>query len=311
MNGFLNILKPPGMSSAAVVAAVKRLTGEKRVGHAGTLDPEAAGVLPVMVGQATRFFELLTDKEKVYVAECAFGAATDTQDAQGRVTETGDAYPTLDRVRAAADALTGDIPQRPGIYSAVKRDGKRLYALARAGEAVEAPLRTVHIERIDLHGETPSHGVLMTVTCGRGTYIRSLCEDLGRRCGCPAHMRFLLRAASGVFSLDNAMTLEEAAACASNGTLAKRLLPPDMPLGHLTAVRLPEDQWKPARNGVSLPADPALPEGEPLRVYLGDAFCGIACREGDLLRWRIVLNETTSQDQEERSCRTNLTTSLS
>ncbi len=293
MNGYLNILKPPGMTSAAVVATVKRLTGEKRVGHAGTLDPEAAGVLPVMVGQATRFFDLLTDKEKVYVAECAFGFATDTQDAQGRVTAAGGACPTLAQVRAAADALTGDILQRPGRYSAVKQDGKRLYARARAGEAAEAPLRQVHIERITLHGETPRHGVLMTVVCGRGTYIRSLCEDLGKRCGCPAHMRFLLRAASGVFSLENAMTLEEAAAFASNNELAERLLPPDMPLGHLAAVRLPEAQWKPARNGVSLPADPAIPEGVPLRVYLGDAFCGIAYREGDLLRWRIVLNETT------------------
>ena len=291
MNGYLNILKPPGMSSAAVVATVKRLTGERRVGHAGTLDPEAAGVLPVMVGQATRFFDLLTDKEKVYVAECAFGCETDTQDAQGRVTARGDTYPTLAQIRAAADALTGDILQRPGIYSAVKRDGKRLYALARAGEAVEATPRPVHIERITLHGETPRHGVMMTVACGRGTYIRSLCEDLGRLCGCPAHMRFLLRAVSGAFSLENAMTLEEAAACASNGTLPERLLPPDMPLGHLAAVRLPEEQWKPARNGVALPADDDRPEGEPLRVYAGDAFIGIACREADLLKWRIVINE--------------------
>ena len=121
MNGFINVLKPPGMSSAAVVSFVKRMANEKHVGHAGTLDPEAAGVLPVMIGRATRLFDYLVDKEKSYVAECAFGASTDTQDAQGTVTARGERYPDLAAVRAAADALTGDIWQRPGAFSAVKQ----------------------------------------------------------------------------------------------------------------------------------------------------------------------------------------------
>lgn len=297
MNGFLNILKPPGMSSAAVVGAVKRLTREKRVGHAGTLDPEAAGVLPVMIGQATRLFDFLADKEKTYVAECAFGCSTDTQDAQGAVLDESDACPSAEQVAEAARRLTGDILQRPGIYSAVKQGGRRLYELARAGVEAEAPLRTVHIGRITLHGQTERGGWMMTVDCGRGTYIRSLCEDMGRLCGCPAHMRFLLRTRSGAFTLDTAMTLEEAGARADAGDLADCLLRPDWPLGHLRRLDLPEDWWRKARSGVHLPLS-LLGEdagGDPVRVYADGHFTGIAVPDGaeELLRWRIVMTEET------------------
>ena len=291
MNGFLNILKPPGMTSAAVVAVVKRLTGEKRVGHAGTLDPEAAGVLPIMIGRAARLFDYLVDKEKAYVAECAFGYETDTQDATGTVTAQGTDYPAWEAVRAAADKLTGDIMQRPGMYSAIKQDGVPMYERARRGEIVEVPARQVHVESITLHEERPNHGVLMTVSCGRGTYIRSICEDLGRLTGCPAHMRFLLRAQSGIFTLDTAMTLEEAAAYKDAGVLADNLLPLDFPIQHIHRVDAPEWLAKQVINGVKLPvkrvkngADAA--EGQPVRVYLRGQFWGIAVREGDMLTWK-------------------------
>lgn len=167
MNGFLNILKPPGMTSAAVVGYVRRMTGEKRVGHAGTLDPEAAGVLPIMIGRAARLFDYLVDKEKTYVAECAFGAATDTQDATGKIIATGENYPDFSAVQEAAKHLVGDIEQRPSIFSAIKQDGKPLYERARDGENVEVPVRIVHVESIELHEETPDHGVRMTIRCGR------------------------------------------------------------------------------------------------------------------------------------------------
>ncbi len=291
MNGFLNILKPPGMTSAAVVANVKRLTGEKRVGHAGTLDPEAAGVLPIMVGRAARLFDYLVDKEKAYVAEVAFGQATDTQDATGTVVAMGDRYPNMEQVRAAADQLTGDIWQRPGMYSAIKQDGVAMYERARRGETVEVPLRQVHVERIELHGELPNHGVLMTVTCGRGTYIRSICEDMGHIVGCPAHMRFLLRSQSGVFTLDTAMTLEEAAAHKEAGTLAAHLLPLDWPIPHMKRVDVPAFLSKQVQNGVKLPACKVkaaadLSEGDVTRVYLNNEFWGMAAREGENLVWR-------------------------
>ena len=291
MNGFLNILKPPGMTSAAVVAVARRLTGEKRVGHAGTLDPEAAGVLPIMIGRAARLFDYLVDKEKTYVAEVAFGAATDTQDATGRVMATGTAYPTIAQVEAAARKLTGDIWQRPSAFSAIKRDGKPLYALARKGEEVDVPARQVHVERIILHVEQPDHGVLMTVHCGRGTYIRSICHDMGELVGCPAHMRFLLRSQSGAFDLSTAMTLEEAAAHAEAGTLAEQLLPLDAPIAHLPKVDAPEGLGRLIMGGAKLPAArlrgaEEMPEGQPVRIYWNGAFWGIAARGGQHLLWR-------------------------
>ena len=293
MNGFLNILKPPGMTSAAVVAVVKRLTGEKRVGHAGTLDPEAAGVLPIMIGRAARLFDYLVDKEKAYVAEAAFGYATDTQDATGVVVESGDNYPTYEAVQTAAKQLEGDIFQRPSMYSAIKQDGVAMYERARRGETVEVPLRQVHVESIDLHGETADHGVLMTIRCGRGTYIRSICNDLGEMLECPAHMRFLLRSQSGVFRLDTAMTLEEAAEWKEQGRLAENLLALDMPLKHLPRVDARPGLRKQVENGVKLPIKRVdgdeLQEGQVTRVYLNNEFWGMAAREGDMLVWRALI----------------------
>ena len=294
MNGFLNILKPPGMTSAAVVAVVRRMTGEKRVGHAGTLDPEAAGVLPIMVGKAARLFDYLVDKEKEYVAEAAFGAATDTQDATGRVIARGENYPDEAQLADAARQLTGDIWQRPSMYSAIKQDGKPLYARARAGETVEVPLRQVHVESIELHGMRPDHGLLMTVRCGKGTYIRSICSDMGDLVGCPAHMRFLLRSRSGAFTLETAMTLEEAAAYQQRGELQQHLLPLDMPLQHLPRVEVAPRLAKQVMNGVALPLRAAkgaehLAEGQATRVYINDQFWGMASREGDSLSWRALI----------------------
>lgn len=290
MNGFLNILKPPGMSSAAVVAAVRRLTGEKRVGHAGTLDPEAAGILPVMIGKAARLFDFLADKEKEYIAVAAFGWATDTQDVTGSVTETGNAFPEEAQVRKAARALTGDILQRPGIYCALKKDGIPMYERARRGEKIEVPERTVHVEEIRILGVEPEHGFRILVRCGRGTYIRSICEDLGRLTGCPAHMRFLLRTRTGPFSLTTAVTLEEAAAMAEVGALGRVLLKPDMPLSHLKRLDAPSWSRKAVEAGASLKCavlKGELPgEGEPARLYLDGEFWGIVEREEEHLKFR-------------------------
>ena len=288
MNGFLNILKPPGMTSAAVVAAVRRMTGEKRVGHAGTLDPEASGILPVMIGRAARLFDYLVDKEKTYVAEVAFGQATDTQDATGTVIARGDRYPTRAEVEAAALRLTGDIEQRPSMYSAIKKDGKPLYELARKGIEADVPVRTVHVESISVTDELPEHGFLMTIRCGRGTYIRSICDDMGTLVGCPAHMRFLLRAQSGAFDLSTAMTLEEAAAYAAEGTLAKHLIPLDAPLQHIPAITMPDSLYKKVANGVKLPvpADCSLPDGSIVRIYCRGGFWGMAEKSANGFVWR-------------------------
>ena len=301
MNGYLNIYKPAGMSSAAVVARIRRLTGEKRVGHAGTLDPEAAGVLPVMTGKATRLFDYLVDKEKEYEAVCAFGRSTDTQDATGQTLETGTAFPSLDMVTEKSKQLLGDISQRPSAFSAIKVGGKPLYARARRGETVQVPERVVHIEAIQVLGEEPDHGVSLRISCGRGTYIRTLCDDLGRLCGCPAHMRSLLRTKSGFFLLVDALTLPEAEQLSENGQLASRLVAPDAPLEHLPKVEADPALEKAVRAGAKLPlqavSGPALLPGKPARLYLNGQFWGIVTRHEDehMLIWKAQISPDPEQ----------------
>ena len=289
MNGYFNIAKPTGMSSAAVVAVLRRLTGVKRIGHAGTLDPEAAGVLPVMTGKATRLFDYLADKEKEYVAVCAFGAATDTQDATGTVIEQGDNYPDRNTFLRAAESLTGEITQTPSIYSAIKVGGKPLYLRARRGETVDVPQRVVRIESIELIRKTADHGYEIRVCCGRGTYIRTLCDDLGKRCGCPAHMRSLVRTRSGAFRIENAISPEEAKELAEKGKLNEYLLPPDYALGHLPRTDIPERMERLVINGAKMPLVPGtetLAEDEPVRIYLKNSFWGIVARRGKELVWK-------------------------
>ena len=308
MNGFFNILKPTGMSSAAVVAVLRRLTGEKRVGHAGTLDPEAAGVLPVMTGKATRLFDYLADKEKEYVAVCAFGTATDTQDATGTVTEASDCYPDRDTFLKATEQLTGEIIQVPSMYSAIKVGGKPLYLRARRGENVDVPSRTVRVDSIELLRETEEHGFEIRVRCGRGTYIRTLCADLGRICGCPAHMRSLTRTRSGAFRIETAMTLEEARELAEQGRLKERLLPPEFALGHLARTDVSPRLRNKVINGAKLPLEfsggiPA--EGEPVRIYLEGEFWGIAVRQGAQMVWKaLIAPEEEPEGMNEDACDT-------
>ena len=292
MNGFYNISKPTGISSAAVVAVIRRLTGLKRVGHAGTLDPEAAGVLPVMTGKATRLFDFLADKEKEYIAVCAFGSSTDTQDATGAIIETGTDFPDRKRIAEAAARLTGDIVQKPSVYSAIKVGGKPLYLYARKGEEAEAPIRHVRIDSIELLRETEDHGFEIRVRCGRGTYIRTLCDDLGRLCGCPAHMRSLLRTQSGVFRIENAVSLEEVKELANEGKLTQKLFPPDFPLEHLPRADAPEKMRKMIENGAKIPliqGTEMLKTDDPVRIYLDNRFWGIATRQGNHLAWRVLI----------------------
>ncbi len=287
MNGFINLLKPPGMSSGAVVAIVKRLTGE-RVGHAGTLDPEASGVLPIMVGRATRLLDCFPDHSKSYVAEIAFAGATDTQDAQGTIIEPKQSVPEREEILAVLPQFRGKIMQRPPAYSALKKDGVPLYALARQGKAVETQARETVINPLELGGRTGEDGYMLSIDCGSGTYIRTLCHDIGQALNAPAHMRFLLRTRHGAFSIENAVTVEE---IMEAGNLEKYLLPLDFPLGALPALQLPESCWKLGRNGGKLPAElmPELHEKERCRVYADKEILGVAHKDGDILRFDVGL----------------------
>ena len=283
MDGYINVLKPPGMSSGAVVAIVKRASREK-VGHAGTLDPEAAGVLPVMVGRATRLFDFLVEKQKTYLAEIAFGSATDTQDAQGTVIETGESIPDFAAVQAVLPQFIGTVMQRPPIYSALKQGGQPLYKLARKGQTSDIPARPIEIMRIDALTPTPRSGCLLRVVCGRGTYIRTLCHDIGQTLGCPAHMRFLLREQTGAFDLSTAVTIEQIKAAGAEGTLGQYLIAPDAPLQHLARYDVPERYAKLCSNGVRLRADEwpcHVSAGGYTRLYVHDRFTGISQAAAD------------------------------
>ena len=290
MNGFINLLKPPGMSSGAAVAVVKRLTGEK-VGHAGTLDPEAAGVLPIMVGRAARLLDYFPDKSKSYIAEIAFAGATDTQDAQGTVIEEATKVPSREEILAVLPAFRGDILQRPPAYSALKRDGVPLYELARKGVAVETKERPTVIRSLELGEQTGPDGFMLEVDCGSGTYIRTLCHDIGQALNAPAHMRFLLRTRHGSFAIENAVTIEEVMEAGKQSAIESLLLSMEYPLQALPRLDLPERFWKLGRNGGKLPGNlmPELEENQHLRVYADNELLGVAHKTQGLIRFDVGL----------------------
>ncbi|HYF95509.1 MAG TPA: tRNA pseudouridine(55) synthase TruB [Symbiobacteriaceae bacterium] len=215
MDGILNLLKPPGMTSHDVVSVVRRVLAIKKVGHTGTLDPGVAGVLPICVGRATRLAEYIAGEDKAYRAEITFGVTTDTQDSFGAVTgETDASHIGRGDVAYAITKFQGPIMQVPPMVSAVKVDGKRLYELAREGVEVEREARPVTIHRLQLLDFRPGlHPVaFVDVVCSKGTYIRTLAHDLGQALGVGAHMSYLVRTRSGPFTLQQAATLEELAA---------------------------------------------------------------------------------------------------
>jgi tRNA pseudouridine55 synthase len=225
--GFLIVDKPSGVTSFSMVALVRRLTGVRRVGHAGTLDPLASGVLPVAVGYATRFIEYLDDAPKTYEATLRLGAATTTYDAEGEVTATGDASGvTEEAFRDVLRRFVGEVRQTPPRYSAIKLAGKPLYRYAREGLEVDAEPRTVRIDRIELRRFEPRLAEI-SVVCGKGTYIRSLAHDAGEALGCHAHLAALRRTSSGGFGIELAHTPNEIAAAAADWRLDGLLLAPD------------------------------------------------------------------------------------
>lgn len=209
MDGIVNVLKPAGMTSHDVVARLRKIYHTRKVGHTGTLDPDAVGVLPVCIGQATRLVEYLTDKEKTYKTMLKFGHETNTQDASGEITAST-ALPALSREAfcAVTRQFVGEIQQIPPMYSAIKKDGQPLYKLARQGLTVAVEPRSVMIHEINvlLYNQ---EGAMLEVRCGKGTYIRTLCQDLGRACGSSAYMTYLMRTASGSFGIDRAVTLAQ------------------------------------------------------------------------------------------------------
>ena len=293
MDGFLVLNKPLGKTSSDCVVFVrKRLPRGTAIGHGGTLDPMASGVLPVCVGAATRLFDYIINKQKTYVAELQLGVVTDTQDATGAVVETRSVNVTEADVRAALSRFIGEIWQTPPMYSAIKRGGKRLYELARRGESVEVAPRACRVDDVRLTASLGDGRYRLEVDCGKGVYIRTLCHDIGAYLGCGGHMATLARTRAGVFTLENALTLEEVDALGAEG-LEARLLPMDAAISHLPAVRAEARHRAAVRNGMPLRPewlDAPAPQAEALRVYVGGEFAGIgAPREDGSVRFRAML----------------------
>ena len=257
MDGILNIHKPAGMTSFDVVAKIRRLTATKKVGHAGTLDPDATGVLPVCAGKATKVIEYLMEKDKAYRAVMLLGETTDTQDATGvrlkeRNAEAGD-----EEILKVMAGFVGTRQQLPPMHSAVRINGKRLYELARKGEEVERTPRPVTfyslipegIRRFETEGGKRAE-VTFLVECSKGTYIRTLCHDIGEALGCGGHMKTLVRTRSGPFRLEEAVTLEGLEKAKEEGTLESLFLSMDKALVHMPAFHVDPLEEKRLSNGM-------------------------------------------------------------
>ena len=280
--GVLNIDKPQGMTSHDVVARVRRLTGIRRVGHAGTLDPLATGVLLVCVGPATRFVEYLQQGQKVYETTIRLGEETDTYDAEGEIVARRPVPPlSREAIDRALDAFRGEIMQTPPMYSAIKKRGQPLYKLARQGKSVERPPRPVTIYAIDILDWQPPD-LTLRVTVSPGTYIRSIAHDLGQALGAGGHVRTLRRVASGAFRVEDAVTLEELEA---SGTDWPRYLHGLRgALSMLPAVVLTEEQARRFRHGQRIKLESPPIASSDLRVLgPGETFLGVGRIQDQLL----------------------------
>ena len=286
MDGILIVDKPAGWTSSDVVGFVRGRSRVRRVGHAGTLDPAATGLLPLLLGQATRLTDYLMDATKIYVAEVELGVETDTYDAEGEVMARRDASTvTRAAIEALLPAFTGDIEQTPPAFSALKRDGVPLYKRARRGETIELRPRPVRVNSLRLLAFEPPRATL-EVDCGKGFYVRSLAHDLGRRLGTGAMLAGLVRTRVGPFRLKGAVALETLRDDLASGAWQERVWAPDEVLLHWDAVILGEGSTTRLRHGntVALTSDARAVAGSLYRAYStsGD-FLAIVRAEGPSL----------------------------
>ncbi|HBN55492.1 MAG TPA: tRNA pseudouridine(55) synthase TruB [Lachnospiraceae bacterium] len=247
-DGIINIYKERGFTSHDVVAKLRGILKQKKIGHTGTLDPEAEGVLPVCLGKGTRLCDLLTDRDKTYETVLLLGQSTDTQDTTGTVLKQAEVSVREEQVREAVMSFVGEYAQVPPMYSALKVNGQKLCDLARAGKVVERKPRLVRICRIEiLDMELPR--VRMSVSCSKGTYIRTLCHDIGEKLGCHGCMEHLIRTRSGIFDLQKSITLSEVEKLRDEGRLDEMILAVDEVFKDLAFVTLKEERQKLGYNG--------------------------------------------------------------
>lgn len=254
INGIINVYKERGYTSHDVVAKLRGILKQRKIGHTGTLDPEAQGVLPVCLGNATKVCDLLTEKTKEYRAVLRLGIVTDTQDMAGTVLQKTEVTCTEEEIRACISRFIGAQEQIPPMYSALKVGGKKLYELARQGIEVEREPRRIEIGNI-LVEDICLPEAIFTVTCSKGTYIRTLCHDIGAALGCGGCMKSLLRTRVGPFSLENSVTLEDIIRYREEGRLPEVIHPTDSVFSHLPKLVLPPEAERLVRNG-----NPLYPE---------------------------------------------------
>ncbi len=266
MDGIVNVNKPLGITSHDVVYRLRKILNIKKIGHTGTLDPEASGVLPMCVGKGTKMAEYLTAADKQYLARMQLGAFTDTQDASGEVLESFEVNVTEEQICQAVKGFIGEITQIPPMYSAIKIDGKKLYELAREGKTVEREPRKITIHNIEIKGiDLQNNTVDMLVDCSKGTYIRTLCNDIGASLGCGGHMSALHRTKSGRFHIDTAFTLEQIAEMAEREDFSFMTMVGEA-LPEYKKIVLADRNAGRVRNGIKITVE-GLNTGEIYRVF--------------------------------------------
>ncbi|WP_042144748.1 tRNA pseudouridine(55) synthase TruB [Paucisalibacillus sp. EB02] len=278
MDGILPLWKPKGWTSHDCVMKIRRLYKTKKVGHTGTLDPEVEGVLPICIGQATKIVQFLTETSKVYIAELTLGNSTETEDAHGAVIEEVkvDHFPSQQEIENVLKSFMGEITQVPPMYSAVKVAGKKLYEYARANQTVERPSRTVVIHDINfVSKKQEGNKIKFNVTCSKGTYIRTLCVDIGRKLGYPAHMSHLVREETGAISREHTFDFDTIEAACVNGNERELLLPVTEGLTHLDTLQVDEITEQKVLNGQKLSRPEQIMETKPFKVMHGDKLLAI------------------------------------
>lgn len=293
LNGIINVYKEAGFTSHDVVAKMRGICGQKKIGHTGTLDPGAVGVLPVCLGNGTKLCDMLTDRDKEYVAELLLGVSTDTQDTAGQVLEEKPVTCTEEEVKEGILSFVGKYDQVPPMYSALKVNGKKLYELARAGREVEREAREVQILYIEIL-EIKLPRVNIRVGCSKGTYIRTLCDDIGRKLGCGGCMASLMRTRVGEFEVSDSLTLGQLQELKDKGTLDTCVKSTDSCFEKNPAVHVAEEHGKLLDNGNAFCASQTLEKkryraGEWVRVYKESGeFYGIYAYDAEKHRYQPV-----------------------
>ncbi len=271
INGILNVYKEAGFTSHDVVAKLRGICRQKKIGHTGTLDPEAVGVLPVCLGSGTKLCDMLTDKSKEYEAVLLLGQVTDTQDVTGTVLEEHEVTVDEEQAVEAIRSFVGAYEQIPPMYSALKVNGKRLYELARAGKEVERKGRPVEIHSIEILSVSLPE-ITFRVACSKGTYIRTLCHDIGQKLGCGGTMKSLKRTRVGIFTIDGALKLSQLEELAEQGRLEEKVIPVEAMFTELPALTVKDAFARLIENGNAFYPGQAeesvrTPDGGQVRVY--------------------------------------------